>query len=287
MVQMMSADSTVIIHITHNIVQGGITGDAEPRVEFPPIVDGENPISTEGCVKDWDGWLKIIKRTYSKLGIASKGSKLLLTESILVKETDREKMTALAFDKLELDAFNMTKDAMLVLIANGFSSGTVVYSDRDTTYVAPIYEGFIFKQAVTILPLFHQDLEKRPQTLFDPRQVPTKGADNSEIEIDPIHQITYDSIMKCDESRRPELMSHIVLAGRFTRFPGITKRMQNEMNTVSSRKYKVHIYGQGNPENSVFIGGSLMSTFKHLPALMISRDEYAVYGATFVHKRCW
>ena len=50
-----------------------------------------------------------------------------------------------------------------------------------------------------------------------------------------IHQLTYDTILKCDIDIRQTLNGNIVLSGGTTVYPVIADRMQNEMVAQAQR----------------------------------------------------
>lgn len=56
-----------------------------------------------------------------------------------------------------------------------------------------------------------------------------------------IHEITYNSIRKCDSDIRKDLYANCVLSGGTTMYPGIAERMQKEITALapSSMKAKV------------------------------------------------
>ena len=63
-----------------------------------------------------------------------------------------------------------------------------------------------------------------PEALFQPSMTETGSSSST-----GIHQLTYDSIMKCDVGIQKDLFTNIVLAGGSTMFPGIAERMQKAL----------------------------------------------------------
>lgn len=56
-----------------------------------------------------------------------------------------------------------------------------------------------------------------------------------------IHELLYNSIMKCDIDIRRELYGNIVLSGGSTMFPGIADRIQKEITALSPSTVKVKV----------------------------------------------
>merc|ERR1719223_2002481 len=60
-------------------------------------------------------------------------------------------------------------------------------------------------------------------------------------EDDGVHQLTYDSIMKCDVDIRKDLYGNIVLSGGTTMFEGIAERMEKEVTALAPSSMKIKI----------------------------------------------
>merc|ERR1711879_521049 len=56
-----------------------------------------------------------------------------------------------------------------------------------------------------------------------------------------IHQLTYDSIQKCDVDIRRDLYTNTVLSGGSTMFPNIDKRLNKEITALAPSAVKVKI----------------------------------------------
>merc|ERR1712087_611925 len=90
-----------------------------------------------------------------------------------------------------------------------------------------------------------------------------------------IHQLTYDSIQKCDVDIRRDLYTNTVLSGGSTMFPNIDKRLNKEMAAPPERKY------------SVWIGGSILSSLSTFQEMWITKDEYDESGPQIVPRKCF
>jgi len=60
-------------------------------------------------------------------------------------------------------------------------------------------------------------------------------------EMPGFHEITYQSILKCDVDIRKELYSNIVLSGGTTMFPNISERLLKEITALAPSTMKVKV----------------------------------------------
>lgn len=98
-----------------------------------------------------------------------------------------------------------------------------------------------------------------PEVLFQPSLIG--------MEAGGIHEITYDSIMKCDVDIREALYGNIVLSGGSTMFPGIESRMSREITALAPSSMKIKVVARPHRKYSVWIGGSILtslSTFQEV-----------------------
>merc|ERR1719453_957167 len=86
-----------------------------------------------------------------------------------------------------------------------------------------------------------------PEALFQPSFLVMEAAG--------VHELTYNSIMKCDVDIRKDLYANVVLSGGTTMYAGI-----------ADRKY------------SVWIGGSILSSLSTFQQMWISKQEYDESG---------
>ena len=70
-----------------------------------------------------------------------------------------------------------------------------------------------------------------PEALFQPSFVGLEAAG--------IHEMTYNSIQKCDIDIRHDLYSDVVMSGGTTMFPGFADRMRNELVSLAPSNMKV------------------------------------------------
>lgn len=105
-----------------------------------------------------------------------------------------------------------------------------------------------------------------------------------------IHQICYDSIMKCDIDIREKLFGKIMLSGGNTMFPGLADRMQKEMmsiapSTTKSPVMKTRVYALPERKHLAWIGGSVLASVSTFQQMWATKDDYDEHGPSIVHRR--
>jgi actin-related protein len=118
-----------------------------------------------------------------------------------------------------------------------------------------------------------------PEALFQPSLL--------DMECAGVHEMTYDSIMKCDADIQVQQFSNIVLGGGSTMFPGFADRMHKELVAQAlPPSIRIKIIAPPERKVSAWIGGSIVASLPTFQHHWISMDEYDEYGSGIVHKKC-
>lgn len=118
-----------------------------------------------------------------------------------------------------------------------------------------------------------------PEALFKPSYLGMESVG--------IHEITYNSIMKCDVDIRKDLYGNIVLSGGTTMYDGIADRMQREITALAPSSMKIKIVAPPERKYSVWIGGSILASLSTFQQMWISQQEYDESGPSIVHRKCF
>lgn len=102
-----------------------------------------------------------------------------------------------------------------------------------------------------------------------------------------IHELTYQSITKCDVDVRKELFSNIVMSGGTTMFTGIAERLNKELVGLAPATIKVKVVASQERKFLVWIGGSILSSLSTFQNMWITRAEFNETGPSIVHRKCF
>lgn len=108
----------------------------------------------DGMIEDWDMFEKLLDYIYTRcIKSESDYHPLLMSEPAWNSRAKREKLTELMFEKYNVPAFFLVKNAVLAAFANGRSTGLVFDSGASQTSAIPVHDGYVLTQAVVKSPL--------------------------------------------------------------------------------------------------------------------------------------
>lgn len=100
-----------------------------------------------------------------------------------------------------------------------------------------------------------------------------------------LHELLFQSIVKCDICERRFYYENIVLAGGNTMLSGFKERISKEMNLLTPSAFKTNVVAPSERKFSAWIGGSIVSSLNTFKSLSMSKKEYDEFGPSFVHKK--
>lgn len=83
----------------------------------------------------------------------------------------REKLTELMFEKYNIPAFFLCKNAVLTAFANGRSTGLVIDSGATQTSAVPVHDGYVLQQAIVKSPLAGDFITAQCRQMFEEKNV--------------------------------------------------------------------------------------------------------------------
>lgn len=108
----------------------------------------------DGMIDNWDLFEKVLDYAYKRIIMSeSEHHPVLFSEASWNTRHNREKLTELMFEKYNVPAFFLVKNAVLAAFANGRATALVVDSGAKHTSVVPVHEGYVLTQAVVKSPL--------------------------------------------------------------------------------------------------------------------------------------
>ncbi|KAJ5068087.1 actin-7-related [Anaeramoeba ignava] len=102
-----------------------------------------------------------------------------------------------------------------------------------------------------------------------------------------VHQMIYNSIMKCDDNLRKGLFENIILSGGSTMFPGFSERITQEISQMAGPNFNTKVIAVPERKYSVWIGGSILASLSSFEQMWVNKYEYDEAGPSIIHKKCF
>lgn len=104
-----------------------------------------------------------------------------------------------------------------------------------------------------------------------------------------IHQLIYDSIMKCSIDTRSNFFCNVILSGGNTMFENIKERLVKEIKNLAAANHHllkyVRVVDPPERKYSAWIGGSILASLSTFQENWITRPEYDEFGPSIVHRK--
>jgi actin-like protein 6A len=108
----------------------------------------KNPLKN-GLIEDWDTLEDLWDYIFSEgLMIDPSEHPLFISECSWNTRNIREKLTELAFEKYQVQAFYVAKNAVLSAFSSGRSTGLILDSGGGTTSAVPVVDGYVLKKGI-------------------------------------------------------------------------------------------------------------------------------------------
>ncbi|EGR30179.1 hypothetical protein IMG5_138980 [Ichthyophthirius multifiliis] len=101
-----------------------------------------------------------------------------------------------------------------------------------------------------------------------------------------IHQMVLDCINMWESELRKQMSSNVILAGGNALLFDLEKRFQNKLGEICNKVKYVYYPTVDDRKNSVWIGGSILTSLNSFNQLSISKQEYNDNGEFIIEKKC-
>lgn len=146
------------------VAKGGIKGTNEKTVFGEDALENAkamkiiSPIQ-RGLVVDWDVMEQFWKHMFlTECRLDLTDAFVALSEKPLNPKATRERITRFMFEEFSVSGFYLSHDIMWELYSHQKTSGVVVSSGYETTYIVPCYEGYELVHAILKLDIGGRDL---------------------------------------------------------------------------------------------------------------------------------
>merc|ERR1712150_174168 len=94
------------------------------------------------------------------------------------------------------------------------------------------------------------------------------------LEKEGIHKQVFESIMKCDDDTRQDLLWSVILSGSNSIFPGMAERLKKDISALASPSMTVSVSAPPDRANAFWMGGSILSSLRTFGHMWVYREEY-------------
>ena len=111
-----------------------------------------------------------------------------------------------------------------------------------------------------------------PELLFNP--------DLAKKKCSGLHELVYESVMRCDEKLRSRLLTNIMLTGGNSLLPGLSGRLQHELEKLLPKNTTVRVQAQEGRDHFTWNGGAHLCSLSSFQRLWLSKQDYQETGAS-------
>jgi len=106
-------------------------------------------------------------------------------------------------------------------------------------------------------------------------------------QFDGIHQILFDSIMKCDIDIRKELYKNILVCGGTSMLHGYAERIEKEVIALAPPSMKIRVIAPPQRKNAVWTGGSILGSRDFFfQTMVVTKEEFLECGENIIRQKC-
>lgn len=168
-----NVDATLINENTNNSINSSTKKNTKKYIGDGQIncwkenMELKNPLKN-GLIEDWDTLEALWDYIFSEgLMIDPSEHPLFVSECSWNTRNIREKLTELAFEKYQVQAFYVAKNAVLSAFSSGRSTGLILDSGGGTTSAVPVSDGYVLKKGIIKQNFGGEFLSQQAATLIE------------------------------------------------------------------------------------------------------------------------
>jgi actin beta/gamma 1 len=119
---------------------------------------------------------------------------------------------------------------------------------------------------------------RAPEGVFNPAAIGSQAVG--------VTDLILNSLSKCENESRKELISNIIVVGGNSNFPNFNKRLEVDLQMRSQSSMKVRCHTMVTPTEAQWTGGAVVSRLDSFTPLWITKAEYDEHGPSIVHRKC-
>ncbi|OTF71005.1 Actin-like protein [Euroglyphus maynei] len=221
----------------------------------------------DGMIDNWDLFEKMLDHIYEKhLNLDASLHPVLFSEAPWNARSKREKLCELMFEKYNIPAFFLVKNAVLAAFANGRATGVVLDSGQNQTSAVPVHDGYVIQQAIIQSPLAGDFVTNQCQQYFNEKN----------IEIVPYCMIASKEVVKESEPARWTKRSNIP--------DNLTKSWRNYMIKETIHDFKASALQVGDTAYTKDVAETMPSIHYEFPNgynMDLTSDRFLIPEALF------
>jgi actin-related protein 2 len=121
---------------------------SDETTSFRHCLDLTHPMEN-GVIKNWEDEKLLLDYVFrQKLEIDPAEHRIVITEAPLTSMDDRKKLLEVFYETLDFNALQITPQAVLVLHAQGLTTGIVVDSGKSLTHIVGVFENYVLPDLI-------------------------------------------------------------------------------------------------------------------------------------------
>merc|ERR1712142_42146 len=126
----------------------------------------------DGMIEDWDLFENSLDHIYKRyITSESKYHPVMMSEASWNTRAKREKLCEIMFEKYEIPAYFLCKNAVLSAFANGRATGLIFDTGAAVTSAVPVHDGYVLQNCIVRTPLGGDYVGSQSKSYLDEQKI--------------------------------------------------------------------------------------------------------------------